>query len=342
MKNKLFIFSAILLVAVTTITIVSCKKDKTEESNPSAENIAKNIVSTENEDTDNMDKYLLSLKEKLQNATKGGETMNLEQAQRDLSNLLNFDFGDANYATDTFLSDTFHVKLSLTDGMVDLSQLAETYSDAFDQILTSYRSLDLPDKSVYSIHCNYDNANNKDNDSEDIGVVVTYRGFAGNSFPMNGHDTLSWHPRRSDSSCDNPNIVAGGALIMQHWIMNSQQQIACLNGGRVYFTEQDDWFKNGNDTYDPITGRYKIFTVFTNRIDTVCISHEDMEYYYANILAYYHQETPSSHSMEFAYVDCFCTPLPQPNPDHHPGDCWYWRIQIRHGKFNCTNSEPIK
>ena len=35
MKNKLFIFSAILLVAVTTITIVSCKKENTPvSSNP--------------------------------------------------------------------------------------------------------------------------------------------------------------------------------------------------------------------------------------------------------------------------------------------------------------------
>lgn len=49
MKNKLFIFSAILLVAVTTITIVSCKKDKTEERNPTTENVTKNIIPIENE-----------------------------------------------------------------------------------------------------------------------------------------------------------------------------------------------------------------------------------------------------------------------------------------------------
>ena len=179
MKNKFFIFAIIILLTATIITIVSCKKDKPTE------DVTKNVNLAENNNVDNMDAYLLSFKEKLQNATKGGETISVEQAQRDLGNLLNFDFGDANYASDTFLLDTLHVKLQQVGGMVDLSVLAETYSDAFDQILTSYRSLDLPDKSVYSILCKYNNANNKNNDSEDVDVVVTYRGFGGDiSYPI--------------------------------------------------------------------------------------------------------------------------------------------------------------
>ena len=343
MKKHLLIVAAIVIAAATAITVVSCKKDKTEESNPSSENVAKNIITPENENTDNMDEYLLSFKEKLQNATKDGETISLEQAQRDLGNLLNFDFGDANYATDTLLFDTLHIKLLHSEGMVELSQLAETYYNAFNQILASYRALNLPEKSVYSILCKHDDAWNNKNANDDISIIVTYRGFTGNnSIPMSGHDTLSWHPRRIDYSCDDPSIFGGGALIMQNWLNNSQLPMACLNGGRIYYTEEGDWFKKGYDTYDPITEQYKVFTVFTNRIDTVCISHDDMEYYYHNILNYYYQEKPAGHSMEFVHVDCFCIPISQPNPDYHPGDCWYWRIWIRHGKINCTNTEPIK
>lgn len=41
MKKRIIILATVLLVAATTITIVSCKKDKTEEGSPT-ENIAKN------------------------------------------------------------------------------------------------------------------------------------------------------------------------------------------------------------------------------------------------------------------------------------------------------------
>ena len=345
MKNRLFILAAIIITAVTTITVVSCKKDKTEESNTN-ETVAKNDVPIESEDTDNMDEYLLSFKEKMQNATKGGETISLEQAQRDLGNLLNFDFGDANYATDTFLIDTLHVKLTQAGGLVDLSQLAETYSDAFDQILASYRSLNLSDKSVYSILCKYNDASNKGNDPEDVSVVVTYRGFVGdNSFLLSGHDTLSWHPRRIDNSCDDPSIYGGGARIMQSWLLNSQEQLACLNGGRVYFTDETDWEKFGYTTYNPTNGSFDIFGVFTYRIDTVCISHDEMEYYYTNILNYYNQETSTilpTRAIMRTYVDTAVIPYSQPNLNGYPGDLWYWRIFIHYGKPNCTNSDPIK
>ena len=347
MKKSFFIIAAVVIATATAITVASCKKDKTEESNPSSENVVKNIFLDENEDTDNMDVYLLSFKEKLLNATKGGETISLEQAQRDLGNLLNFDFGDANYATDTLYFDTLHVKLTQSGGMVDLSQLGETYSDAFAQILASYRSLNLPDKSVYSIFCNYDDAwCNRDNESEDVSVVVTYRGFAGsNSYPISGHDTLNWHPRRIDHSCDNPSIFGGGARIMQNWLLNSQEQLACPNGGRVYFTDEKDWEKFGYTTYNATTGSFQIFGVFTYRIDTVCISHDEMEYYYTNILNYYNQETSiilPTRAIMRTYVDTAVIPYSQPNLNGYPGDLWYWRIFIHYGKPNCTDSEPIK
>lgn len=336
MKNKFFIIAAILLVATTTITIVSCKKDK------QAENAAKNIVLSENENVDNMDEYLLSFKAKLLNATKGDETISLEQARCDLTNLLNFDFGDANYATDVFQYDTIYVKLSQINGMVDLSQLAVTYNDALTKILASYRALDLSDKSVYSIFCEYD-TNSKDENTEEMRIAVTYRGYNGNNTPfiMNGHDTLSWQPRRMDTSCDDPSMPYGGAVVMQHWLMNSQQQISCPNGGRLYFTNENDWFKNGYNTFDMATNRYKIFTVFTYRIDTVCISHEDMEYYYTNILDYYYQEVSSPRAIEFVYIDTDQIPYGPQNINGYPGDCWSWRIWIKYGKANCTETDPL-
>ena len=91
------LYYAIFVMAMATIAsvvAVSCKKEKQE---PSSNNTKQAVQSA-----DNMDEYLISFKKKLLSAEKGGETISLEQAQRDLGNLLNFDFGDANYATDEY------------------------------------------------------------------------------------------------------------------------------------------------------------------------------------------------------------------------------------------------
>lgn len=92
-------------------------------------------------------------------------------------------------------------------------------------------------------------------------------------------------------------------------------------------------------------GSFDIFGVFTYRIDTVCISHDEMEYYYTNILNYYNQETSTilpTRAIMRTYVDTAVIPYSQPNLNGYPGDLWYWRIFIHYGKPNCTNSDPIK
>lgn len=337
MKKRFIIFMAVLLVVAATITVVSCKKDKTEEK------VSSISILTENNHADNMDEFLIGFKQKMLSAQKGDETLGLEQARQNLINLLNFDFGDANNPTDMFVCDTIDVKIPLTNRMVDLSQLATIYNATFDQILAAYRTLDLSEKSVYSIISEYPDPVNKDDNYEDLRIIVNYRGFS--SFPLSGHDTLSWHPRRIDYSCDDPSIFGGGAFIMQNWLMDSQEGLACSNGGRLYFTDEHDWNKNGYVTYDETEGRFKIFSVFTYRIDTVCISHEDMEYYYSNILNYYNQETSgvlSSRGIMSTYVDTGTIPYSQPNLNGYPGDLWYWRIFIHYGKPNCSGSSPMQ
>jgi hypothetical protein len=334
--KKAFIFAAILLAVATTITIVSCKKDKQEEK------VTKNVNLTENEQEENMDEYLLSLKQKMLSAQKGDETISLEQARHDLCDLLNFDFGDANYATDVFQNDTIYVKLALSNGMVDLSQLAITYKKALEQIMTSYKAMNLPEKSVNVIFCEYDDRGDKDGNNEEMRIVINYRGFTGGQSNM--HDTLRWRPGRIDGCCSDPSIFHGGAITMQHWLRDAYPPFSCANGGRLYFTDEAYWYKSGYTTYDPTDDRFKIFAIFTYQLDTVCISHEDMEYYYTNILDYYHQETPNTggpRAMNYWFVDCRNIPYSQPNVNGYPGDCWYWWIQIRYGKPNCTNSDPL-
>lgn len=74
------------------IAMVSCKKEKQGQMLNNNELVVLQV--------DNMDEYLMAFKKKLLSAEKGGETISIKQAERDLGNLLNFDFGDANYASD--------------------------------------------------------------------------------------------------------------------------------------------------------------------------------------------------------------------------------------------------
>ena len=154
-KSRLFLAIIAMAIIATTVAAVSCKKEKQEQALNNSEQNAPCF--------DNMDEYLISFKNKLLSAQKGEEIISLEQAQRDLGNLLNFDFGDANYATNTIHYDTLSTKLTLTnDGQVDLSQLAATYVNLQNQVQNAFNLVNLPEKTVYSILCFFDN-NNKNN-----------------------------------------------------------------------------------------------------------------------------------------------------------------------------------
>ena len=134
-----------LAIVATAVAFVSCKKEKQEQKSYNVEQSTQCF--------DNMDEYLLSFKEKLLSAEKGNELISLDQAQRDLGNLLNYDFGDANYISNVFQRDMFHLKLSTNNGMVDMAELSTVYKKAFANIKDLYSKVDLPEKSIYFIAC---------------------------------------------------------------------------------------------------------------------------------------------------------------------------------------------
>ena len=328
-SNAIFAILAMAIVAIA-VAIVSCKKEKQE---PTTINTEQSVQSTEN-----MDEYLNSFKKKLLSAEKDGETIGLEQAQRDLGNLLNYDFGDANYASNVFQNDTLHLQLELTDGQIELYQLAEVYNEAIESILDIYHDCNLPEKSVYDITCKLSASVNKSSDSSDVEIIVTTRGDSGITYYS--HDNYDWRPKNYAGTCDGQYVgYIGGPEIMVAWINASQQQMDCSNG-RLYYTDVDHWYADGYKFYDAVNQCFRIYTSFAQDQDLVCISHDDMEYYYSQILYLYHQQSFGNHRILYSiinhknYIHCYVPALDEVR------DLYTWRVTIRHGKVNCTQEPP--
>ena len=335
MKKRNLIITTLLVVAATAVATVSCKKEKQDQMLNNNEQVVQSI--------DNMDEYLMSFKKRLLSAEKGGETISLEQAERDLGNLLNFDFGDANYATDVFQYDTIHLKLTLNNGEVDLSQLAATYNEALDGILNIYSTINLPDKSVYAICCDFIETESKSGEERDVEIIVITRG--NNTYSFTPHDTLDWKPQNWAGTCDGQFVnLYGAPEKLQKWVMQAQPEGVCANGGRVYYTEIAFGDIFGHHTYDSSSGQYMLFTSVEDDINSVCIPHEEMEYYFNNIMYYWNHgwiTNQSNHSLLYIKINFYCIlNVNLPNYSGLRRVCT-WKLYIRHGKPNCSDTPVL-
>ena len=341
MKRRKF-FIAILGMAVATIisvAIVSCKKEKQGQISSNSEQTV--------QDVGNMDEYLMAFKKRLLSAQKGEETISLEQAQRDLGNLLNFDFGDANYATDVFHYDTLYAKLVLTNGDVDLSQLAVTYSTLIGDILDIYHRNNLPEKSVYSISCNI---NKSESDGlKDVEIVVITRGYMGSRY---GADTNDWRAGNRAGRCDGylEGIWGGPEQVSEMLNLHVVDEIpGCLYGGRLYFTDETNSWKDpyyDADMVDPNSPcGYRLFFASNlsgnsaNILPNTCILHDGILYYknqckylFNSFKSTFHNPIPNNHVATQYHINYMHSDA------HHYA---WWRLIITHAKPNCTENSPI-
>lgn len=325
MKNKSVLAIIAMAIMATTVAVVSCKKEKQVQ------------ISNKEEQSslcfDNMDEYLISFKKKLISAQKGSETISLEQAQRDLGNLLNFDLGDANYPTDVNHFDTLHANLTISNGYVELSQLAETYTIVIEQILDAFNNIDLPEKTIQLITCNFKESNSKDTDSEDVEIVLVTRGYTGEGEATN---TDFWRPMNRGGTCDGYLVGSIGApeVVMQALSSNTDIRV-CPNGGRVYYTDYACSILYGADTN--VNGNYSIYYSTIPNQYTVCISDDVLDLYRDNILDYwnnggFYPVKPLDHALcawliEFVYLNELCA--------------YTWNVTAYHAKPNCTDNPPL-
>lgn len=309
--NTIIAFFAMAIVAIA-VAVVSCKKEKQEQ------NLS---------NTDNMDAYLKSFKEQLLSQEKGNAVISLEQAQRDLGNLLNYDFGDANYISNVFHRDTLRVGLATMDGMVSLSQLSVTYGYARELIEKAYEKVDLPEKSVLAIHCFADNETLQ-NESVDLVLVLVTRGFDYGSRDMSyvhpGKHSIDatdcWHVAQELGRCDGTDVGYDHASILQLVYNNNIPLYACSNGGHLYYTDIHTYsfyayeYPETDSTTFYNLG-YRLWRGYLSGWNSGLVSSDEMSYYYNNLCDIIVDKMSSVNTQIYRLYTISCAVIQEPEPE---------------------------
>lgn len=149
MKNKFKIVMGAMALAVAVVAIVACTKEK--ETKVAQKSNEKVTISEE----DDMSAYLKQFKEKMQSASKGDETLSLEDARWHLEAVLNYTYGNAGQLFSDIQCDTFYYKLSVNGKEVTLSQLNEAFNVCAYNVEKSYRECVLPEKRILAIQTRF-------------------------------------------------------------------------------------------------------------------------------------------------------------------------------------------
>lgn len=293
MKNKTIICYATIVAFLAVSAILwSCKK--TESEDPKTVTCS----SSNNE----IDDYLKSFKKRLKESSKNdGDTMNIEDAEWHLSALLNFDFGDADHITNLFQKDTIKAKIRIENGQVEISQLRQLYDNAFQDVLLTYRSLNIPEKSVYSISCMFSEAC-KDGEA-DVSIVLTTRGLEQPMFKLSIDSTDNWLSPNHSSRCDGTSPGIGAPEILRAVLNTNRGDFGCVQG-RVYFLNIGGCgFTDANSWPDPSSSSgYRMF--FDSINSSVCIPCNEMNYYYQQMCSILSSVVPDGYVWKECGIDC--------------------------------------
>lgn len=334
-KSNSILAITVMAIMVAAVAIVSCKKEKQEQKNYTEQSVQTSA---------NMDDYLIAFKEKLLSARKGEEMISIEQAQRDLGNLLNYDFGDANYATNVFQYDTLKGRVILNNDQIDFSELAVTYNEAVNQIIEAYDRVSLNEKSVYSIYCTIKNPSCDADDSVDVELILVTRGFDIGDTKYG--TTSSWRPTNRGGTCDGSCIgILGAPEVIRNWLNADLSTLMCPNG-RVYFTDNASSYVDAYQQalYDSNSPCFYQLYVYWGRPEYDCLAPSEVLYFYNQAVDIKNNKRylfyPSidsdhviiAHSIELRYHEYYTNgtfALPH-----------IWRLYVEHAKPNCTNDGP--
>lgn len=136
MKKNVFCIVALIIAAIASVTIVSCKKDKEIIQNNN------NVEAFDPNGIEDMNEYLKDFKLRMQLTAKGNDTeLSLEEAAWHLSSLANYDFANANVEFDDVRFDTLFNSVTLTNGRVFITDLSVAYESICNDIDKFYCSM---------------------------------------------------------------------------------------------------------------------------------------------------------------------------------------------------------
>ena len=169
--------------ALAVAIFFACTKEK--ETKISHNNMRKAVVLKE----DDMSAYLKQFKEKMQSATRGDESLSLEDAQWHLEAVLNYTYGEAGYQTTEIQCDTFYYELPTDGNEVTLARLNEAFITLSKDVENAYADCNLPEKSILAIQTVFGNES-KDDDIV-VRTILNIRGFV--TIPMWFDSTDYWN-----------------------------------------------------------------------------------------------------------------------------------------------------
>lgn len=332
-KFKLYAIFVMAMAIIVTVAVVSCKKEKQE---PSSNNTEQDFQSA-----DNMDEYLISFKKKLLSAEKGGETISLEQAQRDLGNLLNFDFGDANYVSNVFQSDTLHLILPTRNGKCDLVELSAVYKKAIAEIQGIYCKVNLPEKSVYFIICSF--MNESKDETTDIQLVVMTRGFNSGIVKTNFDETDNWRLDSLRGKCNGTCVGNDHMTMLKQVYYNTKLVPGCQNG-RLYYTDIN-WSYFYASSFpehiliDPHYNEgFRLWCGYPGSVHNYCVGYEEMRYYLVNLNDILDNWMLLDDEQDVLTIDLSITSAYDPGGVY--GNMLSLKCDFEYGTRHCTNELP--
>lgn len=313
MKKKIMIIAAVLLVAATTIAIVSCKKDKDSAKDNNTEKTEKLV---RNQGLSAMDKEMIAFGEKLRIAAneKSGETLPLGEALNTLTNYQNYSLCDASQISAEMQTDTIHALLNVENGAVLLSELYQFYEATKQEILFRLHTIGNSQSTLFCILTIVDGdarenlASMSGNLSVDV-IVRIYNPNSTRDYDPIMDTTRSWYDFDSLGSCN-------GGIDGEHlgWdcvrVINARLHTnpvnSCGQGYQTYYTNINPVTIQSIDYTDinSPNGHYALpWRSFWD--NEQCVSPSDMAYYmnkftvaFADLEDYYLQPIFDFHIVE--------------------------------------------
>lgn len=314
--KKIRILMGALALAIVAAVIIACTKKKDEIVSQSVNGAI--TVSKE----DDMNTYLKQFKEKMQSATKGDESLLMEDARWHLEALLNYTYGDAGYQISEIQHDTFYYKIPANGNLMTLSQLNDAFIVFSNHVEEVYEKCYLPEKRIFVVQAKFMTNESKEGSiSARIvlsvgGVTTMYQWFDSTDY---------WSDQYYEDQQGNVTYAGGKCGPYEGQCPNSGApkelgrlsnmripRVDCGNGYRVYFTDvvdvwldsiyESDYMEDENSPCG-----YKIYLNFRDPYIPYtpnCICPDDMNYYLSKFPEIMNHYQPNGKHPIFATYEC--------------------------------------